>query len=95
VAGSPFLLATLPGSGFRGSKEVNLIDGLRREHSRKPDEAYGLIEHIMLASAVLMYSHGRRGRDGLVGAIKRRSSRRWVIVGIFPRSIIDVRKRMQ
>jgi N6-adenosine-specific RNA methylase IME4 len=43
----PFLIATLPGSGFRGSREVNLMDGLARERSRKPDEAYALIERIM------------------------------------------------
>ena len=43
----PFLIATLPGSGFRGSSEINLIDGLAREHSRKPDQAYALIERVM------------------------------------------------
>ena len=43
----PFLIATLPGSGFRGSSEANLIDGLAREHSRKPDEAYALIERVL------------------------------------------------
>jgi N6-adenosine-specific RNA methylase IME4 len=43
----PFLIGTLPDSGFRGSSETNLIDGLAREHSRKPDEAYALIERIM------------------------------------------------
>ncbi len=42
----PFLLGTLPGSGWRGSSELNVIDGLAREHSRKPDEAYALIERI-------------------------------------------------
>jgi N6-adenosine-specific RNA methylase IME4 len=53
----PFLIATLPASGFRGSREINLIetefgegtviDGVAREHSRKPEEAYALIERIM------------------------------------------------
>jgi N6-adenosine-specific RNA methylase IME4 len=43
----PFLIGTLPGSGWRGPSEPNLIDGLAREHSRKPDEAYALIERIM------------------------------------------------
>lgn len=43
----PFLIATLPGSGFRGSSEINLIDGLAREHSRKPDEAYAMLERIL------------------------------------------------
>lgn len=48
----PFIIATLPGSGWRGSSTVNLIetvestlvDGVAREHSRKPEEAYRLIE---------------------------------------------------
>jgi N6-adenosine-specific RNA methylase IME4 len=43
----PFLIGALPGSGWRGASEANLIDGLAREHSRKPDEAYALIERIM------------------------------------------------
>ncbi len=50
----PFLIATLPGARFRGSSAPNLIetleaaavDGLAREHSRKPDEVYALIEAI-------------------------------------------------
>lgn len=48
----PFLIAALPGHGFRGSSYPNLIetiqdaavDGLAREHSRKPDEVYSMIE---------------------------------------------------
>lgn len=48
----PFLIGTLPGAGVRGSALPNLIetveealvDGLAREHSRKPDEAYALLE---------------------------------------------------
>lgn len=43
----PFLIATLPESGFRGAREINLIDGLAREHSRKPDEAYAMLERIL------------------------------------------------
>jgi N6-adenosine-specific RNA methylase IME4 len=43
----PFIIATLPGSGFRGSSEINLIDGLAREHSRKPTEAYEMLERIL------------------------------------------------
>ena len=42
-----FLIATLPESGFRGAREINLIDGLAREHSRKPDEAYAMLERIL------------------------------------------------
>ena len=48
----PFLIGTLAGSGARGAAIPNLIetvsdaviDGLAREHSRKPDEAYALLE---------------------------------------------------
>ncbi|MBX3543597.1 MAG: DNA methyltransferase [Chelatococcus sp.] len=48
----PFLIGTLPGSGVRGASLANLfetvedavLDGLAREHSRKPDEAYALLE---------------------------------------------------
>lgn len=43
----PFLLCTLPGAGWRGAAEPNLFDGLAREHSRKPEEAYELIERVM------------------------------------------------
>lgn len=43
----PFLIATLPGSGFRGASEPNLIDGVAREHSRKPEEAFALLERIL------------------------------------------------
>ena len=45
--GEPFVIATLPGSGFRGASEPNLIDGLAREHSRKPEEAYAMLERIL------------------------------------------------
>jgi len=48
----PFLIGTLPDAGVRGSSIPNLIetiedamiDGVAREHSRKPDEAYALLE---------------------------------------------------
>ena len=43
----PFLIATLKGSGFRGASEPNLIDGVAREHSRKPEEAYALLERVL------------------------------------------------
>lgn len=51
----PFLIATLPGHRFIGRSAPNLVetvdhaclDGLAREHSRKPDEAYALIETVM------------------------------------------------
>lgn len=49
----PFIVATLPGADIRGGRRIpNLIetiedmalDGLAREHSRKPDEMYSLLE---------------------------------------------------
>jgi len=51
----PFLLATIGDShGFRGRGQPNLIetvcdvvlDGIAREHSRKPDEAYRIVEEL-------------------------------------------------
>lgn len=43
----PFVIATLPRSGFRGASEPNLIDGIAREHSRKPEEAYAMLERVL------------------------------------------------
>lgn len=48
----PFIIGALPGHQLRGSSTANLfetadyaaIDGLAREHSRKPDEVYEMIE---------------------------------------------------
>lgn len=48
----PYIIATLPGSRWNGAGFPNLvetfegvsIDGLAREHSRKPDEFYALVE---------------------------------------------------
>lgn len=50
----PFLIATLADHRFRGSSLPNLIetvedavlDGVAREHSRKPDEVYRLLEAV-------------------------------------------------
>lgn len=69
----PFLIATLKGSGFRGASEPNRIetifpdgfelDGLAREHSRKPDEAYALLERVLPAARRLdLFS--RQSRPG-------------------------------
>ena len=52
----PFLVGTLLGAGIAKGKCKNLvetmegaaIDGLAREHSRKPDEFYGPIEALVL-----------------------------------------------
>ena len=50
----PFLIGTLPNAGVRGASLPNLIetvedalvDGLAREHSRKPEEIYSLLEKL-------------------------------------------------
>lgn len=51
----PFLIGTLPGADWHGASIRNLIetveaislDGVAREHSRKPEESYALIEAAM------------------------------------------------
>ena len=51
----PFLVGSLGGLTARGSRLINMIetvenaviDGLAREHSRKPDEAYSLLEALV------------------------------------------------
>ncbi len=48
----PYIIGTLPGSDWSGASFPNLVetlesvsvDGLAREHSRKPDEFYALVE---------------------------------------------------
>lgn len=45
----PYIIASLPDAVWRGASFPNLVetlslDGLAREHSRKPDEFYGLVE---------------------------------------------------
>jgi N6-adenosine-specific RNA methylase IME4 len=42
----PFLVA-IAGEPLTSKGERNLIDGLRREHSRKPDEAFAWCERLM------------------------------------------------
>ena len=44
----PFFIATIGADReYDGAAECNLIDGLAREHSRKPEEAYSLCERVM------------------------------------------------
>lgn len=59
----PFIIATLPGSGFRGSSEPNLIDGLAREHSRKPESVYAMLERV-LPNRRRVDLFGRQSRPG-------------------------------
>lgn len=42
----PFLLGVI-GAPLTSKRERNLIDGLRREHSRKPEEAFAWCERLM------------------------------------------------
>lgn len=70
----PFLVGTLPGAGVRGRGITNLIetiedeviDGVAREHSRKPDEAYQRLEMLAPnARRADIFSRQRRpGWDG-------------------------------
>jgi len=70
----PFLIGTLPGSGARGPSLPNMIetlaeivlDGLAREHSRKPDEAYRLLEALTPKTrrADIFARQSRPGWDG-------------------------------
>lgn len=69
----PFLIGTLDGHQARGRGVANLIetiddalvDGLAREHSRKPDEAYALIEAVTpgLRRADIFARQSRPGWD--------------------------------
>lgn len=61
----PFVICALPASGFRGASEPNLIDGLAREHSRKPDAAYAMLERV-LPAARRADLFGRESRPGWV-----------------------------
>ena len=70
----PFLIGTLSGSGARGAAIPNLIetvtdsliDGLAREHSRKPEEAYALLESLTPKTrrADIFARQRRAGWDG-------------------------------
>lgn len=58
----PFLIA-VKGSPLSSRSERNVIDGLRREHSRKPEEAFAWCERFMPAASKLeLFS--RRTRPG-------------------------------
>jgi len=69
----PFLIGTLKDSGARGPGVPNLIetidealvDGVAREHSRKPDEAYALLEAVApgLRRADIFARQSRPGWD--------------------------------
>lgn len=70
----PFLIGTLPDARVRGSRLPNLVetiesavvDGLAREHSRKPDEAYALLEALSPGArrADIFSRQRRQGWDG-------------------------------
>lgn len=70
----PFIVGALPGHRVRGASTANLIetiedaavDGLAREHSRKPDEVYGMIEALTpgMRRADIFSRQRRAGWDG-------------------------------
>ena len=51
-----------------GRTQVNMIETQKREHSRKPDEQYALIE--VFARSILEVSRDTLSPDGNVGATK-------------------------
>lgn len=70
----PYVIAALPGHKLRGPSTPNMIetledavlDGLAREHSRKPDEVYTMIEALAPAArrADVFARQRRDGWDG-------------------------------
>ena len=54
-----------------GRRQVNIIQTRKREHSRKPDEQYEIIEIPVLPARLWNYSLGARGQAGLPGECKR------------------------
>jgi N6-adenosine-specific RNA methylase IME4 len=70
----PFLIGSLPDAGLNGSSLTNLIetvdhslvDGVAREHSRKPEEAYSLLEALSpnARRADIFSRQSRPGWDG-------------------------------
>jgi N6-adenosine-specific RNA methylase IME4 len=70
----PFLIGSLPDAGLNGSSLTNLIetvdhalvDGIAREHSRKPEEAYSLLEALSpnARRADIFARQSRPGWDG-------------------------------
>lgn len=65
VAGEPYLIGTL-GSPKTSRSCRSVVEGLAREHSRKPEEAYALAERLMPGArrADLFSRESRPGWDG-------------------------------
>ena len=59
----PFLIAALDGHEFKGRSVPNLIDGVAREHSRKPDEVFAAIDRV-LPEARKLDLFARQSRTG-------------------------------
>jgi N6-adenosine-specific RNA methylase IME4 len=57
------------------NRPPSVISASRREHSRKPDEAYELIERMYPYSHGSNYLPARRGRNGRHGAMKSHAKR--------------------
>ncbi|MFI5102056.1 MAG: MT-A70 family methyltransferase [Terriglobales bacterium] len=56
-----------------GRRQVNVIKTQKREHSRKPDEIYDIIEACSSGPYLELFARGS-GRAGLLGAIRRTST---------------------
>lgn len=59
-ASEPFLIATLGSPRQRSRAERNVIEALRREHSRKPEEAYSFLERLTDGPRAELFSRQRR-----------------------------------
>ena len=56
-----------------GRRQVNMLASRKREHSRKPDEQYGLIEDCSWGPYLELFGRGKRdGLDGLGQPGRRR-----------------------
>ena len=53
-----------------GRRQLNLLATRKREHSRKPDEQYEIIETCSPGPFLELFARGARARAGPVGAIK-------------------------
>jgi N6-adenosine-specific RNA methylase IME4 len=60
----PFLIATLPGSMWRGASLLNVVDGEAREHSRKPEAAFAMVERALPPHARKLELFARETRPG-------------------------------
>jgi len=80
-----------------GRRQVNYLQTRKREHSRKPDELYRIIEACSPGPWLELFARAR-GMVGLSGAIRPRQARAppWTRLGLRPQTPIPLRtKRMR